>query len=360
MGKSIYFLVPYPLGKAPSQRFRFEQYFKLLEEKGFQFKVRSFYSDSTWAFLHQEGHVFLKALKITSAFFIRFFQLFSLLKYDFIFIHREVSPIGPPFFEWIIAKVLRKKIIYDFDDAIWLPNYSESNSNFQKLKYYQKVNGIMKWAYRISAGNSYLVEYAKQFNSNVFVNPTTIDTESHHNVKLYNITKNDEKPVIGWTGTHTTAKYLDFLIPILEKLSIEFDFEFCVISNEIPLAKIQNLNFIKWKKESEIEDLIRFDIGVMPLTNDQWAKGKCGFKALQYMALGIPAIVSPVGMNTEIIDQGENGFLCSTEKEWYDALHFLLKNPFEIKKMHDSARMKIIDKFSVVSNEKNFLNLFKD
>ena len=101
MGKSIYFLVPYPLGKAPSQRFRFEQYFKLLEEKGFQFKVRSFYSDSTWAFLHQEGHVFLKDLKITSAFFIRFFQLFSLLKYDFIFIHREVTPIGPPFFEWI-------------------------------------------------------------------------------------------------------------------------------------------------------------------------------------------------------------------------------------------------------------------
>ena len=133
MGKSIYFLVPYPLGKAPSQRFRFEQYFKLLEEKGFQFKVRSFYSDSTWTFLHQEGHVLSKAFKITLAFFVRFFQLFSLLKYDFIFIHREVAPIGPPFFEWIIAKILRKKIIYDFDDAIWLPNYSESNSTFQKL-----------------------------------------------------------------------------------------------------------------------------------------------------------------------------------------------------------------------------------
>ncbi len=216
----------------------------------------------------------------------------------------------------------------------------------------------MKWAHRISAGNSYLVEYAKKFNSNVQVNPTTIDTEFHHNTNLYKVVKNDQIPVIGWTGTHTTAKYLDFLIPILDKLRNEFEFEFCVISNEIPSAKIKNLNFIQWNKDSEIQDLIRFDIGVMPLTNDRWAKGKCGFKALQYMALGIPAIVSPVGMNIEIIDQGENGFLCSTEKEWYDALYFLLKNPLEINKMHNSARMKIIEKYSVISNSENFLNLF--
>ena len=358
MGKSIFFLVPYPLGKAPSQRFRFEQYFELLKKNGFTFKVKSFYSDKTWAFLHQEGHVFSKTLKITSAFFIRFIQLFSLFKYDYVFIHREVTPIGPPLFEWIIAIILRKKIIYDFDDAIWLPNYSESNSNFQKLKYYKKVNGIMKWAHKISAGNGYLVQYAKQFNSNVIVNPTTIDTNFHHNSSLYRITKNDKFPVIGWTGTHTTAKYLDFLIPIFEKLSKEFDFEFCVISNEEPLAKIKNLNFIKWNKESEIQDLLRFDIGVMPLTDDQWAKGKCGFKALQYMALGIPAIVSPVGMNRDIIDQGENGFFCTSEQEWYDSLHLLLTNPIEIKKMHDSARMKIVEKYSVISNEKNFLSLF--
>ncbi len=358
MGKSIYFLVPYPLGKAPSQRFRFEQYFKLLDEKGFHYVVKSFYSDKTWIFLHQEGHVFSKGIKIISAFFIRFFQLFTLLKFDYVFIHREVTPIGPPFFEWIIAKVLRKKIIYDFDDAIWLPNFSESNSTFQKLKYYQKVNGIMKWAFKISAGNAYLVEYAKQFNSNVIVNPTTIDTEFYHNGELYRTNKNDKMPVIGWTGSHTTAKYLEFLIPILDKLNNEFDFEFCVISNEEPAVKIKNLNFIKWSKDSEIEDLLRFDIGVMPLTDDQWAKGKCGFKALQYMSLGIPAIVSPVGMNVDIIDQGENGYLCSTEKEWYDSLYFLLKNPSEIIKMHNSARMKIIDKYSIVSNKKNFLNLF--
>ena len=359
MGKTIFFLVPYPLGEAPSQRFRFEQYFNLLKENGFEFKVHSFYSDKTWDILHQEGHVFSKTIRITTSFFIRFFHLFSLMKYDYVFIHREVAPIGPPFFEWIIAKILRKKIIYDFDDAIWLPNYSESNSSFQKLKYYKKVDGIMKLASKISAGNNYLVDYAKQFNKNTFVNPTTIDTNNYHNPDLF-INESKSIPVIGWTGTHTTAKYLDFLTPIFEKLNVEFDFEFWVISNEKPLAEFKNMNFIKWKKETEIEDLLKFDIGVMPLTDDKWAKGKCGFKALQYMSLGIPAIASPVGINNEIIDHGKNGFLCTTESEWYESIRFLLENSSEIKKMHNSARQKIIDNYSVLSNETNFLNLFKN
>jgi glycosyltransferase involved in cell wall biosynthesis len=98
----------------------------------------------------------------------------------------------------------------------------------------------------------------------------------------------------------------------------------------------------------------------MPLTDDKWAKGKCGFKALQYMALGIPAIASPVGINNKIIDHGKNGFLCTTENEWYESIRFLLDNPSEIKKMHNSARQKIIDKYSVLSNETNFLNLFNN
>jgi glycosyltransferase involved in cell wall biosynthesis len=359
MEKSVLFFVPYPEGKAPSQRFRFEQYFKILEKNKIEYKVKSFYSKKTWEILHFEGRLFSKIVRIIWSFFIRFFQLFQVFKYDLIFIHREITPIGPPVLEWIIAKILRKKIIYDFDDAIWLPNYSEANTNFQKLKYYSKVNQIMKWATKVSAGNRYLSEYVMKFNENVIVNPTTIDTEFYHNPDLYKSNRNSGKIVIGWTGTHTTAKYLEFLIPIFEKLSFDFDFEFCIISNEEPASKFTNSNFIKWSKETEIEDLLRFDIGVMPLSDDKWAKGKCGFKALQYMSLGIPAIASPVGINTEIIDHGKNGFLCSTEKQWYESIRYLLENSDEIKKMHDSAREKIINKYSVVSNEVNFLKLFE-
>ena len=113
MGKSIFFMVPYPLGKAPSQRFRFEQYFNILKEAGYTYEIHSFYSDKTWNILHQEGNFTSKTLRIIASFFIRFNQLFHLKKYDYIFIHREVAPIGPPLFEWLISKILRKKIIYE-------------------------------------------------------------------------------------------------------------------------------------------------------------------------------------------------------------------------------------------------------
>lgn len=358
MGKSVFFMVPYPYGKAPSQRFRFEQYFSILEKNGFSYVVKSFYSDKTWVILHQEGYILSKMCRIIASFFIRFSQLFRLRKHDFVFLHREAAPIGPPIFEWIIVKILRKKVIYDFDDAIWLPNYSEANSFFQKLKYYGKVRSIIRWSYKVSTGNTYLAEYAKVINQNVTVNPTTIDSDNYHNPQLYSVNQAKNKTVIGWTGTLTTGKYLSFLTPILEKLAEEFDFEFHVISNEIPPFQLKNLHFIKWKKESEIEDLLKFDIGVMPLTDDKWAKGKCGFKALQYMSLGIPTIASPVGINTEIIDEGINGFLCTTEEEWYKALFYFLSDSQNREKMHVAAREKIISNYSVKSNTSNFLNLF--
>ncbi len=360
MSKSVLFLVPYPHDQAPSQRFRFEQYLPILTEKGYKYTIHSFYSQKTWTILHQEGHVFVKTLRIAAAFFTRFSQLFSLSKYDVVFIHREAAPIGPPIFEWIITKIARKKVIYDFDDAIWLPNYSEANSFFQKLKYYSKVNKIIKWSHTISTGNAYLADYSKKYNSNVVINPTTIDTENYHNPSLFSSVQKNHKTVIGWTGTLTTAKYLSFLTPILEKLSHEFDFEFCVISNEKPAIQLKNLVYVQWKKETEIQDLMRFDIGVMPLTDDQWSKGKCGFKALQYMALGIPSIASPVGINMEIIDNGLNGFLCKTELDWYNALHYFLADSENRKKMHEEARKKIVTNYSVISNTRNFMHLFED
>lgn len=291
------------------------------------------------------------------SFFKRFSHLFSILNAKYVFIHRETAPIGPPIFEFIIAKILRKKIIYDFDDAIWLENYNENNKMFQKLKYYSKVKKIIKWSYKVSVGNEYLAKYAKQFNSNVVLNPTTIDTENYHNPALFNIEKFD-KLTIGWTGTATTNKYLKFLIPILEKLALKHDFYFNVISDQEPNFALKNLIFTKWHKNTEIIDLLRFDIGVMPLTDDKWAKGKCGFKALQYMSLGIPAIVSPVGVNLDIVDHGINGFIADTEDEWFTVLDQFLSNSSQFDEMGKKARQKIIECYSIKSNTQNFLSLF--
>ncbi|WP_281614155.1 glycosyltransferase family 4 protein [Flammeovirga sp. SubArs3] len=355
--KKLLILAPYPTSIAPSQRFRFEQYLDLIKKNDIKYEYHSFLTLDAWKILHQSGHFFQKGFAILSAFLKRFLLMFQLSEFDMIFIHREASHIGPPIFEFIITKVLKKKVIYDFDDAIWLPNYSEHNAKFNKLKMYGKVNWIIKWASVVSVGNRYLKEYAMDYNHNVIINPTTIDTENYHNPSLFKKKKN-EKPIIGWTGTLTTAQYIEYLIPVFQKLEKTYDFEFRIISNEDPKFPIQSLVYKPWSKETEIQDLIQFDIGIMPLKNDIWAKGKCGFKALQYMALGIPAIVSPVGVNTEIVDDGINGFICSSQEEWYHALSTFLENAFE-KSMSIEARKKIEENYSVQSNQNNFLSFFE-
>lgn len=352
----IVFIAPYPKDGAPSQRFRFEQYLTILKEQGHEVHVASFFSEKGWKKLYREGGTLSKAMTIIGSMLRRFFFLFTLGKYDHIFIHREAAMIGPPVFEWIIAKVLRRSFIYDFDDAIWLPNYSESNAKFHRLKMYRKVNKIMKWASKITAGNAYLADYAKQFNSKVEVIPTTIDLQN-----LHKLGGNPDQavPVIGWTGTHTTAQYLQDLLPVLDELIKENSFIFRVISNQAPDFERPYLDFVKWNKETEIEDLATFNIGVMPLIEDEWSKGKCGFKGLQYMALGIPAVMSPVGVNCTIVQNGKNGYLCSDKDSWYTTLRQLLSDSTLRKTIGSSGKQTVIDDYSVESNATKYLNLFK-
>ncbi|MEX0812147.1 MAG: glycosyltransferase [Chitinophagales bacterium] len=352
----LLFLVPYPQSSAPSQRFRFEQYFTFLKEKGLEFDVQSFIDDATWKVLYQKGRVLKKLLGILKGFLRRFLILFQLRKYDYVFIHREAAPIGPPVFEYLIAKVFRKKIIFDFDDAIWLENVSDSNKLFSKTKFYGKTKKIIQWAYKISCGNEYLCEYARQFNQNVVLNPTTIDRQNlHKEVK----DQNSKKPAIGWTGSHSTVKYLNEIIPVIKKLEDQIDFEFILISDRKPDWNLKSLKFIPWTKETEVGDLLRFNIGLMPIPDDEWTRGKCGFKALQYMSLGIPALVSPVAVNKNIVDNGINGFWCNSPEEWEERILELLNNQALRIKMGKAAIEKIKSEFSVSANKNNFISLFK-
>ena len=355
MKKRILFLVPYPLGEAPSQRFRFEQYFDALKQRGFDFDVQSFLDDATWKILYKPSNAAAKFTGILKGFLRRLLVMFKLSNYDLVFIHREASPVGPPVFEWLIAKVFDKKYIYDFDDAVWLPNTSSQNAFAAKIKWHSKTEAICRWAFRCSCGNDFLADYARQFNSNVVVNPTTIDMEHHHN----QLKNQSNQPVsIGWTGTHTTMKYLDEIVPVLKELEAEINFSFVVISNKPPEFELKNLQFVPWKKETEVEDLLRFHVGIMPLSEDDWSRGKCGFKALQYMSLGIPAIVSPVGVNTKIVDDGVNGFLCNNHATWKKAIADLLSDDELRKQFSTKAIEKIKSSYSVQSNTDNFIALF--
>ncbi len=352
----ILFLFPYPSATAASQRFRFEQYLEDLRSKNHEITLQSFLDASTWEILYKKGNTLRKLKGILKGFLRRWKIIFQAGKYDYVFIHREASPLGPPLFEWILAKVLGKKIIFDFDDAIWLPNTSQSNFLAAKLKFHHKTRLISKWAHRVSAGNAYLAAYAQKYNPNTIINPTTIDTINWHSqVKSQ---EHNKQLVIGWTGTHSTLKYLDELVPILQELEHSFSFTFLVIANQAPTWQLDSLQFIPWQKATEIEDLLKMNIGLMPLTDDDWAKGKCGFKALQYMALGIPALASPVGVNAEIIDHEENGFLCHSAQDWEKYLTQLLQDPTLRVKLGKKARKKIIDYYSVLANRRNFENLF--
>ncbi|HXH18031.1 MAG TPA: glycosyltransferase family 4 protein [Chitinophagales bacterium] len=351
----VLFLVPYPVGEAPSQRFRFEQYFELMRKKGIHFDVSPFLDKEAWNILYDPGKFIAKFFGIVRGFFRRVKDVLRSRSYDYVFIHREAAPLGPPLFEWLLAKVFTRKIIYDFDDAIWLPNVSESNRFFSKIKWYHKVSSICRWSYLISCGNGYLREYALLFNQNVVVNPTVVDTDNHYN-QLKEHRRG--KTVIGWTGTHTTVRYLDDVLPVLKKLEEESDVEIRIISNAPPSLPLTKLKFIPWNKASEIDDLLSFDIGIMPLPDEEWTRGKCGFKLIQYLSLGIPAVASPVGINPEILDDGINGYLCVTHDQWLKALRELLEHPEKRQRFGENGREKIIAHFSAGANAPLFLRIF--
>jgi glycosyltransferase involved in cell wall biosynthesis len=352
----ILFLIPYPIGKSPSQRFRFEQYFSLLISSGHSYQAQSFLSDRGWEIVYAKGKTFSKFMAVVNGFLRRLKSILIASRYDVVFIHREATPVGPPIFEWLVSKVLRKKIIYDFDDAIWLTDKTSEGRLEKFIRYRSKVSAICKWSFRVSCGNDFLCDYARQFNSNVVLNPTTIDTEYH---KTGHATKHD-KICIGWTGTHSTMKYLAEVSTALTTIARENPgIEFILISNDTTAPSfLKGAKMIKWTKDTEIEDLARIDIGIMPLPNDEWAMGKCGFKALQYMALEIPTIVSPVGVNVRIVTNEHNGLVCDTNAEWISALQRLIDDKSLRIKLGRAGRQKVIDNYSVTSNSRNFLELF--
>ncbi|MEQ9218614.1 MAG: glycosyltransferase [Cyclobacteriaceae bacterium] len=351
----VLILTPYPPDEAPSQRFRFELFFKHLDKNQLTLESQSFISPQAWKVLYAEKKTGSKFRSVINGFLRRAISLFKISKYDFIFIHRELTPVGPPIFEWIIAKVLNKKIIYDFDDAIWLPDQNRESTVWRWLKWRSKIAAICKWSWKVSVGNAYLADFARKYNENVVVIPTVVDTEIH---KPISSVKN-QKQIIGWTGSHSTLQYLAMIIPSLQKLEEEMDFTFRVIANKDPQLPLKNYSFLPWNKKTEIEDLATIDIGVMPLPDDEWAKGKCGFKLIQYLALEIPAVASPVGVNTDIIQNGQTGFLANSPEEWTASLKKLLQDPSLSAEMGKKGRALTEEKYSAQSQKDAFLGLFE-
>ena len=314
---------------------------------------------STYQQFRRKSNSILTSFILFKSFLKRILLLFKIDEIDFVFVHREIFPIGPPIFEWFIAKVIGKKIIYDFDDAIWLTDNEDESFFASLIRCRWKVRLICKWSHRVSCGNKFLADYARKFNTQVTLNPTTIDTDNTHNPALYPEAKNNDV-VIGWTGSHSTLKYLEEYENILRQIESKHpNVQFVVIADRRPSLKLKNVAFKIWSQQREIEDLMSVDIGIMPLPDNEWTRGKCGFKALQYLALGKPAVVSPVAVNKEIISHGTEGYLATTEDQWLAALDGLIVNSKLRQGMGIKGRQKVIEHYSVSSNAETFLSLFQ-
>jgi glycosyltransferase involved in cell wall biosynthesis len=355
MATSVLFIVPYPEKVAPSQRFRVELYEPILQEAGITYDIASFWDLESWNIIYKPGNQLTKLTSLLKGYVRRIGHLAKAANYDYIFIHREAAPLGPPVFEWFAAKVLGKKIIYDFDDAIWLPNTTKENKLAGWLKSPWKVKHICKWSYATTAGNNYLRSYAGKYAANAVFLPTCVETRSRHNqLKQHS----SHKPVIGWTGSHSTLPYLDDIIPTLRELQQDHKFTFLVIADKKPEIDLKDWQFLKWNEATEVEGLLRMDIGIMPLKPDPWTEGKCGFKLIQYLSCGIPAIADNTGANKEIIDHGVNSFLCNSKAEWKEKLLLLIQDPALRLELGKKGRDKIVDHYSIQSQGDKFLALF--
>lgn len=354
----VLFLVPYPLHSAPSQRFRFEQYLHLLAEHGLSYRVQSYLQPATWQVLYRKGFFLHKTWGVISGMLRRYALLATMHRYQYVFIHREAAPLGPPLYLWLLAKVWRKKIVYDFDDAIWIKNHSVINKFPAAFKWYSTTTLLMKWSCRNACGNDYLRRYASLHNPQSVLLPTTVDTEKVHN--RIRVRNENEIPVIGWTGTLTTVRYLEAIVPVLSELHQQFRFRTLVISDIPPAFSLPEMTHKPWRLETEIEDLLEIDIGLMPLETDRWSEGKCGLKVIQYMALGIVPIATFTGASAQIIQHGINGFICQHTNEWSLYLHQLLADPQLLRKMAALTRQRIVEHYSVKAQSGTFLRLFAD
>ena len=315
-------LVPYPFDTAPGQRYRIEQWAPMLKELGAEITFVPFRGDELNSLLSREGHT-LRKIYLTARESARRLKVLKLIKdYDLVYIYKEVALLGPPLIERYIS-MKGVPIVFDLDDAIFMhsPSTSPVNRYFRLLKFPGKTGRICRLASHVIAGNAYLASYSSRFNQNVTVIPTTIDTAKYTGggPKVA-----ADPPVIGWSGSYSTVHHLNTVRRALMRLAEKERFRLRVIGTDSYQIDGVEVEAVPWCSETETADLRVIDIGIMPLPDDEWARGKCGCKALQYMALGIPTICSPVGVNTKIIQDDENGLLATTEDQWIEKLTRLL------------------------------------
>lgn len=338
-------------------RFRVSQFRPWLERAGFSLEIHPLFDRDFFRLVYRPGHYVKKASALLQRTVDRLRVLRNRADYDIILIYREAYPIGPP---WIERRLQRSGVpmVYDFDDAVYLRNTSDANRIIASLKNPGKIPEIIGRCQHVMAGNTHLAEIARRYNPNVTVVPTSVDTSVW--VARSSPRNPDEPVVIGWIGTPTTTQYLMELGPVLRDLARNHRFVLRVSGSVDPVnfagVTVQN---VPWELDKEVELFNTCDIGVYPLPDDEWTRGKCGFKAIQFMACHVPVVASPVGVNREIIEDGVSGFLAASPEAWREKLAMLITRPELQSTLGARGRAVVEQRYSLNANAPTLLRVFE-
>ena len=351
--RRLLFLLPYPLHTVPGQRLKFEQYFDTFEQAGYEVHVRCFFDEAFYKVLYQRGRYLRKILWTLRSYVRRWQDIRDAKAYDVVYVHLWVAPFSPPIYESLVRR-MGKRLIYDIDDLIFLRHVSRANRFVRFLKGKWNVHYLMTVSDHVIVCTKYLEAYALRFNHYVTNISSTIDTGMY---RPREGTRHGKRLCIGWSGSHTTVEYVALLQRVFEELRRRYDFYIKIIGH--PQPPLSGLEVIAqdWRLASEVEDLQEFDIGVYPLSSDEWVLGKSGLKALQYMGLGIPTVATAIGATLEIIRDGENGFLASSDEEWVQKLSRLLEDAELRRRMGANGRKTVEERYSVQMNMKRYLDI---
>jgi len=338
-----------------SSRMRTFQYLPLWKKEGVEVEVNSFFN-AAYLTRFYEG----KKPSIVNVLFCylkRFWILLGAFRYDLIWIEKELFPFLPSYGEWILEKT-GKGYVVDYDDAVF-HNYDKNQFWLVRVWMGNKIDWVMRHAQLVFVGNSYLHQRAEKAGSKqILTLPTVVDVEKYAFKKW----DNPQTVRLGWIGSPTTLKYLTALIPVFEKLRLTHEFELIIVnSDKVHLPEFPcKVTLLPWKEEEESGYIELMDIGLMPLPDSYWERGKCAYKLIQYMACGLPVVASPVGMNKDVVIHGENGYLASNPEEWEAHLTHLIESPALREKFGIRGHKRVKEFYTIDRNFDSIRSALKE
>ena len=336
-----------------SSRYRFYQYIPYFQDQGAQITIEPLLGDNYINYLYNKTNIPL--IEIIKKYFERIFSLLKKNKFDIIWLQQEAFPWLPAWFETALTKS-KIPLIVDYDDAFF-HRYDQHSSNAVKFFLKYKIDKVMNSADLVVAGNRYLSDRAiKNKTKKVVILPTVVDINCYSTESL----SDDKLFTIGWIGSPSTAKYLFVIQNALEVIYKLGDVKVVLVGSGSMEMENLPLEIRKWNESTEVKDIQSFDVGIMPLTDSLWERGKCGFKLIQYMACGKPVVASPIGINAEIVKHGVNGFLANNQEEWVKYFE-ILRNDRDLRKRMGIAGRKLVEeKYSLQVNAPKLIQEFKN